>query len=183
MGDHRGGQPGVVDVEVGGGQVGAAGVFQVADQFLGASATALECFEVADVGVGLIGDERLEPAPADIGERQLCARMGDLATHDHPGAGRPPLDVDHRGDLGDLGVVAVVAAVIGDRWPPRLFRNAQTRFAYGFGQIVTDTEPDVRVDASVDEPVRQPGRVGTGDHLDHGRVDRDLANAIVSTVT
>jgi hypothetical protein len=41
VGDDRGGEAGVVDGEVGGGEVGAAGVFEVADQFLGAAAAAL----------------------------------------------------------------------------------------------------------------------------------------------
>ena len=59
VGDECGGEPCLVDVEVGGWQVGAAGVFQVADQLLGASATALQCFEVGDVTVGSVGDERL----------------------------------------------------------------------------------------------------------------------------
>ena len=74
MGDHRGGQPGLVDLEVGGREVGAAGVFQVADQFLSAAATALDCFEIADVGIGLVRDERGVTEPLDrVGQAELCA--------------------------------------------------------------------------------------------------------------
>ncbi len=83
------------------GQVGAAGVFQVADQFLGATAFALDGFKVGDVRIGLIGDECLEPAPVDVGERQLGAGVGNLAAHDHPCRCRPAGQVDHGGDLGE----------------------------------------------------------------------------------
>ena len=58
---------------------------------------------------GLVGDERLEPVAVDVGERQLGAGVGDLASHDHPSPGRPAFQVDQVGDLGDLGAVAVVA--------------------------------------------------------------------------
>src|ERR671910_2371387 len=84
--DERGGEPGGVDGEVGRGQVGQAGVFEVADQLLGPASTPLEGFEAGDVGVGLIGDEHLEAVTVEVGEGQLGAGVGFLAAGRGPGA-------------------------------------------------------------------------------------------------
>ncbi len=92
--------------------------------------SAVERFQVGDVGVGQIGDEHLVAVPVDVAEGELGAGVWEFAASDHPHPGRPAAawagveDVgDEVADLGHLGVVTPVAAVGGDRWSPRLFRQ------------------------------------------------------------
>src|SRR4051794_36371794 len=40
--------------------------------------------------------------------------------------------------------LSILAAISGARRPPGARRDAQTCATYGFGKVVTDTEPDVR---------------------------------------
>ena len=47
--------------------------FAVTDLSFSAAVTAVERFQVGDVGIGQVGDEHLEPVPVDVGERQLGA--------------------------------------------------------------------------------------------------------------
>ena len=174
VGDEYGGQPGVVDGESARRQVGAAGVFEVADQSLGSSAAAVDRFEVGDVGVGLVGDERLEAVPVDIGERELGAGMGDL--RDGRSSGSLPASrstVDEVGDLGDLGVVAVVGAVGGDRRLPRRFGIA--KHAARTGSVRSWPTRTARcVPGRRRRSRATAGRVGPGDHL-HRRSGRSGA--------
>ena len=60
-----------------------------------------------DVGVGLVGEDRLEAVTVVVGERQLRAGVRALAADDHPRALRPGGQVDVVGDLDDLPVLAL----------------------------------------------------------------------------
>jgi len=69
-------QPHAVVLEVAEGQVAQPGVLVAADVVLDASAGAVLAFDL-DGRAGLVGEDRLEPVPVDIGEVQLragCAR-------------------------------------------------------------------------------------------------------------
>ena len=77
-------QPGVVDRERVRWQVGEAGGFGVADLSFDAAASAVERFEVGDVGVGQIGDEHLVAVAVDVGEGELGAGVWLFAAGDHP---------------------------------------------------------------------------------------------------
>ena len=77
-------QPGGVDRERVGGQVGEPGGFGVADLSFSAAASAVERFEVGDVGVFEVGGEHLVAVPVDVGEGQLGAGVWLFAAGDHP---------------------------------------------------------------------------------------------------
>lgn len=112
--------------------------------------------------------------PVEVGEGELGAGVGQFAAGDHPRPGRPTGQVDEVGELGDLGPVAFVAAIGGDRRSPRPGRPRHQQRGEVLGEAVADHEPDVAGPAGVEEPVRQPGGVGAGDHLNLLRVDREL---------
>lgn len=66
-------------------QVAQAGGLGRPDTVLDAGVAAVTQLETGDVGIGLIGDERLEAVPVDIGEGELRARVRTFPTHDGPG--------------------------------------------------------------------------------------------------
>ena len=62
---------------------------------------------VGDVGLGLVGQDRLEAVPVVVGERELRAGVRALAADDHARPGRPGGQVEVFGDLCDLPVGAL----------------------------------------------------------------------------
>jgi hypothetical protein len=156
------------------GQVGEPGVFEIADPFLGSSSSALQRFEVGDVRIGLVGDEDLEAVPVDVGEGELGAGVGFLASGDGPSPVGPAGQIDHVGDLGDVGAFAFVVAIGGDGRLPPAGDNGQAGRADWFGQVVTDAEAHVCSTARVDEAVGERGGVGPSDDLDHCGIHRQL---------
>ena len=95
-------QPGAVVLEVAEGQVPEAGVLVVADVVVDAGAGAVVALDGGDVSLGLVGEDRLEGVPVEVGERQLDAMMRAVAAHQHPGFGWPAGQVEVLGDLGDV---------------------------------------------------------------------------------
>jgi hypothetical protein len=108
-----------VGVEVAKRHVGQAGVLGGADAVFDAGAGAVLALQGGDVGAGLVGEDGLEAVAVVVGERQLGARMGTLAAHEHPRALRPPGQVERLGDLGDLAVVARLVVLV-ERGRPRV---------------------------------------------------------------
>ena len=60
-------------------EVGQPGVFGVADAAFHAAAAAVERVQVGRVRFGQVGDEDLIAVPVDVGEAQLCTRVGLFA--------------------------------------------------------------------------------------------------------
>jgi len=56
--------------------VAQPGVLVVADVVFDAGASAVAALDGRDLLVGLVGEDRLEAVPVDVGEAQLGARMG-----------------------------------------------------------------------------------------------------------
>jgi hypothetical protein len=79
-GEEDDGHPGLVDGEIGRGQVGQPGVLGVADVALAASAAAIDALQIADVGIGQVSEENLVAVPVNIGEAELGAGMGILSS-------------------------------------------------------------------------------------------------------
>ncbi len=66
-------QPDAVVFEVAEREILEAGVLVVADLVLDAGAGVVATLDLGDVGVGLVGEDRFEAMPIDVGERQLGA--------------------------------------------------------------------------------------------------------------
>ena len=104
--EHHDLQPHLVDRERLERELRQAGVLVVADAVLDPGALAVTALEDGDVGVGLVGQDRLEAVPVVIGERQLRAGMRTLTPDDQPGPLGPGAEVEAVGDLDDLAVLA-----------------------------------------------------------------------------
>ena len=89
-----------------------AGVLAGLDAVLDARVAAVARLQVGDVGVGLVGQDRLEAVPVVVGEGQLRAGVRALAAHDHARPGRPAGQVQAVGDLGDPGAVVVARLAV-----------------------------------------------------------------------
>ncbi len=107
MSDEHEGQPDAVVLEATEGQARKTRVPVVADLVLDSRAGAVAALDRGDVGIGLVGEDGLEAMAVVVGERQLSARVGALATDDHPRTRRPTVEVEAVGDLCDLAVLAL----------------------------------------------------------------------------
>ena len=114
VGDAHDLQPDAVMFEVAERQVPEAGVFVVSDVVLDAGAATVIALELGDV-FGLVGEDRLEAMPVQIGERQLRAGVRALAAHQHPRPRRPAREVKLLGDLGDLSVGPIGAVLVSEQ--------------------------------------------------------------------
>ena len=74
------------------------------DLLLGAASSAVERFDVGNVGVGEVTDEHLKVMPAGVAEGELHAGVEVLTAADHAGLFGSVRQVDVFGDFGDLGV-------------------------------------------------------------------------------
>jgi hypothetical protein len=110
-----------------------------------------------DVGVGLVGQDRLESVSVVIGERQLCPRT--LATDNQSRHIGPGGEVEAVGDLDDLPVLAFRAVPV-QRRDPVLIRGLKDRGADGLGQLVAEGKPQIPTMAVIGGLVRRAGRVG-----------------------
>ena len=110
----------------------------------------------------------------DIGEGELGAGMGILASGDGPGARGPARQVDQVGDLGHLGALAEVAAVRGGGRDPGPTGETDNRLGHGLGQGLADTEAHVALLAGVKKVVRAAGRVGADNDFFFVGADRQL---------
>jgi hypothetical protein len=61
-----------------------AGVLVVPDAVLNTGALTMTPLQDGDVGVSLVGQERSEAVSVMVGERELSAGVGTLASDDHP---------------------------------------------------------------------------------------------------
>jgi hypothetical protein len=82
-------QPDAVVLEVSEGQGPQPGLLVVADVILDPCAGTVATLENRDVGVGLVGEDRLEAIAVVVCEGELGAGMRAFAAHDHPRALRP----------------------------------------------------------------------------------------------
>ncbi len=99
-------------LEVAKGQVAQPRVLVSPDVVFDTGTLAVAALEDGDVGVGLVGEDRLEAVAAVVCEGQLGTRMGALATDDHPRARGPAVEVEAVGEFGDLAVVARRAVLV-----------------------------------------------------------------------
>ncbi len=133
-GDEHEGQPDAVVFEIAEGHVPQPGVFVVADVVLDAGAGAVTTLKDRYLAAGLVGEDRLEAVPVDIGEGQLRPGVRALAAHDHPRTLRPAGQVELLGDLGDLPVGAL-GLVLVDRCDPGGIGRSEDRGAHLVGQV------------------------------------------------
>jgi hypothetical protein len=105
-------QPHLVERELLERELGQAGVLVVADPVFNPGALAMAALDDRDVGVGLVGQDRLEAIPVAVGERQLRAGVGALPPHDHPQPLRPSAEAEPVDDLHDLAVGALAVVPI-----------------------------------------------------------------------
>jgi len=71
VGDQHEAEPDAVVLEVAEGQVGKTRVLVVADVVLDVRAGAVAALDDGELGVGLVGEDRLEAVTVVVGERQL----------------------------------------------------------------------------------------------------------------
>jgi hypothetical protein len=103
------------------------------------------------VGVGLVGDERLEAVPRRVGEAHLVRRagVGPLAAADRASARRPARKVQAR-KLSDPRAAAPVAVGVCG-WPPVGLPHRKDGLADPLGEV----EPDREVQAAADDLLHQ----------------------------
>ncbi len=159
MGEQHELEPDRVGVEVAEREVGQAAVLGGADGVLDTCAGTVAALQDGDVGVGLVGQDRLEAVPLVVDERQLRTGMRALAAHDHPGTVGPARQVQATGELGDLAVLARRAVRVKRRGPGFLGQG-EDREPDRLGEIEPDAVADLAVAAELQQLVRQPGRVG-----------------------
>jgi hypothetical protein len=123
-------------------ELGQAGVLVVAEAVLDAGALAVTSLQDGDVGIGLVGQDRLEAVSVVVGERQLRAGVGRLAPDDHPGTPRPGAEIDAVGELDDLSVLPHRPVLIQGRDPGVLW-GLEDRGADRVGQLVAEGEPRI----------------------------------------
>ena len=70
----------------------------------GAASTAVERFDVGNVGVGEVTDENLQVTPAGVAEGELRAGVGVFAAGDYAGLFGSVRQIDELGDFGDFGM-------------------------------------------------------------------------------
>jgi len=116
-----------------------ARVFVVADPVFDVGAPAMATLQPGDVGVGLVGENRLEAVAVVVG-KTTTGRRG-AGAHGGRSAGRPAAraERDAVADLGDLAVEAL-AAVLVERLNPGRLGNFQDRGTDRFGQLIADRE-------------------------------------------
>lgn len=136
-GDHRQREPGLVHVELSGGEPSQAGVLGVPDAVLDAGVGPVTCFEEGQLtGLGVGGEGLVAPAVAFLEQRQLRTGMGPLPADDD---GR----VDEAGPLGDVSALTHTTGGVQCRGPD-LRRDQVDAVA----ELLGDREPDGVVDAA-----------------------------------
>ena len=171
-------KPDAVVLEVAKRQISVAGVLVVSDVILDAGAAAMITLQCGD-RAGVVGEDRLEAMPVVVGERELRAGVGALAPDDHPGPGRPGVEVQSRGDFCDLPVRAL-GAVLVKRRNPALVDDLCDRGADSLGQVIADRVTDVGLVAPVQQFMAGAGAVDAEPQLDRRDVTgRDLRERLL----
>ena len=127
--EHHDLQPHLVERERLERELGQAGVLVVADAVLDARALAVATLEDGDVGVGLVGEDRLEAVPVVVGERQLRAGVRDAR------GGRSPANPSGQAQRSTRSVISTDLAVLAlgvvliERRDPRVLGDLEDRGA------------------------------------------------------
>ncbi len=97
-----------------------------ADAVLDPCAGAMAAFQAGEVGVGLVGEDRLEAVAVVVGEEELRAGMGPLDADDHARPFRPSGEVEAASEFSDLTVVARLTVGV-ERCGPRRLGQGEDR--------------------------------------------------------
>jgi hypothetical protein len=162
--EHHDLQPHLVQSELLERELGKPGVLVVTDPVLDVGVLAVAALHDGDVGVGLVGEDRLEAVAVVVGEGQLRSRVRTLTSDDQAGSLGPTGQIDLVGDLRDFAVLAL-AAVLVERRNPSVLGDLKDRGANLLGQLLADREPHVALPAVVDEAVRSAGRISAHQDL------------------
>jgi hypothetical protein len=157
-------QPGLVHREVLERELAQTGRLVLTDAVLDVCVLAVPALDHADIGVGLVGQDRLEVVPVHVGERQLRAGVRPFTADDHPATHRPCAEIELARDLSDL-TIATLAAVRVARRDPTVLRDLQNLRTDLLAEVIANGEPQVAVSAVINEAVSRAGRI---------RPDQDL---------
>ncbi len=75
-------------------------------------------FQVRERLAGLVGRERGVSHALEIGNTQLCPRVGYLLADNNPHPVRPGRQVQHRRDVGDPGAITFNTVTVMGTGPP-----------------------------------------------------------------
>ena len=96
-------EPDLIGLEAAAGEVGQPTVLGILDLVLHQGVESVARFQIGDVRVLPVVDQRLVAEPAWIEEVVVGTGMGFFPPHQHPGPHGPLAEVEQRGDLRHLG--------------------------------------------------------------------------------
>jgi hypothetical protein len=154
-----------------------------------AGALTVAQLQPGQVGLGLVGEEHLEAVAVVVGEAQLGAGMGVLASADRPRARWPVAQVDPAGQLAHLGIGTDLAVSVPGCSPAGLGLD-QDRLAHMLVDRHAEGEADLALVQVPGQPAAGPGavaahqdRLGMGGNgeLGQGQLDQcDQVTGITS---